>query len=93
MMSRIRVDITSQYNNKYKLQRARTPRSQAPIASIPGMNPSFKLLSSFRISSIEDACEMAALTLSASSLDIKRPALADGGAGRGSSFETICFGA
>ncbi len=50
------------------------------------MYPSLRLLSSFRISSTLEAFAMAALTFSASSFDISRPALIVGAACRGSSI-------
>lgn len=56
-----------------------------------GKKPSFKLLSSFLISSIELAFAMASFTLSASSFDIRRPAFPGTATGRGSSVDTTCF--
>lgn len=64
---------------------------QAPTSSTLGMYPSLRLLSSFLISSIDVALAIAALTFSASSLDINRPAFPVGAAGRGSSVVMATF--
>lgn len=56
-----------------------------------GRYPSFKLLSSLLISSIEVALAMACLTLSASSFDMSRPALPATGSGLGSSTVIATF--
>ena len=67
--------------------------NHAPTASIEGMNPSFSDLSNRLISSTDVAFAIAAFTLSASSLDIRRPALPGATAGRGSSVLRACFAA
>lgn len=64
---------------------------QAPTLSIPGMKPSFKLLSSLLISSADVAFAMASRTRCASSFDIKRPALPGATTGLGSSVVTAAF--
>jgi len=56
-----------------------------------GIYPSLRLLSNLLISSTDDALAMACLTLSASSFDINRPALAVGTASLGSSVVTAVF--
>jgi hypothetical protein len=70
-----------------------TSRSYAPTASASGRKPSLRLRSSRLISSIDVADAIAARTLSASSFDMSRPAFAAADGARGSSVDTICFGA
>jgi len=63
----------------------------APTDSISGIYPSLKLRSRRLTSSIDVALAIAALTFSASSFDIKRPALPISGASFGSSVVTRPF--
>jgi len=75
------------HNSQSKENTIGTHRAlHAPTDSISGMYPSLRLRSRRLTSSIDVALAMAALTFSASSFDIKRPAFPISGAAFGSSL-------
>lgn len=85
------IRATNRHTKDYETKKYICVQCHAPTASMLGKKPSFKLLSNLLISSTDVAFAIAAFTFSASSFDIKRPALPGATTGLGSSVATACF--